>query len=82
MNNKFPLFENIENPTLRTWNICATVWKIAAEHGMKEVAEYFKLMSKGQRERVGVMFERIKFHGYEQTRSEVNRTIQNASIKV
>lgn len=73
---KFNTFDDIENPELRTWNRCATIFNVGASHGPKAMNAYAENFSVEDRQEISRMFKRIEDNGYEATKAAVNRGVQ------
>lgn len=76
----FDTFDDVENPELRTWNRCATIFNIGKDHGPQAMQEYSKQLSVEARKECSEMFERVEKSGYEATRAQVIRNNQPYAI--
>lgn len=83
MNNtykNFPLFNDVENSALRTWNRCATFFNLMSRHG-KEIANgYAEQFDQQSRIQMRTMYSYIRAKGYENVKREVNRGKFNSEV--
>ena len=76
MNNKFNLFDQIEDRQLRAWNRCAMIFNIGGSHGPKAMSTYAENFSADDKKDITDMFLRIKENGYESTKALISRRVQ------
>lgn len=69
-------FNDLSNPSLRTWNRCATFFNIVGDHGTEEGTKYTSQFDDTEKQEMRDMFIRIRKNGYEKTRTAVNREAQ------
>lgn len=65
-----PLFNNIQDLRLQTWNRCAIVFNLMADRGQTAVTEYVAQFSADDKQRIKNMFGLIKQYGYETVRKQ------------
>ena len=74
MNNKYkgsPLFHDIEEVKLRTWNRCAIVFNLMAQRGQEAAKGYIGALDVDSRKQVYGMFDCIKRFGYDAVRKQI-----------
>lgn len=72
--NKFkgsPLFNNIEDVKLRTWNRCAIVFNLLGQKGEEAAKEYVGQLDDESKKQVYGMFDCIKKFGYDAIRKQI-----------
>jgi hypothetical protein len=68
---KHNLFNEIENPALRTWNRAAIMFNLLEDVGPEEAKIYANMLDDKARLQVYAMCQYIKAKGYENVRAEV-----------
>lgn len=63
-----PLFNNVKDVRLQTWNRCAIVFNLTADRGPEDARAYAKQFNEEDRLRMSNMFKMIKQYGYETIR--------------
>ena len=69
----YPLFENVRNPVLRSYNRANIYINIKERHGSVPAERYLKKLDRNELLSVYTMMKRIHTDGYEQTRRNVMR---------
>lgn len=72
-------YNDINSPTLRAWNRAVTVLAAYKKGGADKVAEYTKQFTQEDKNNISYIFQKVRADGYESTRAEVNRKVQNGS---
>ena len=70
----YPTFDEVKNPTLRTWNRCAMASNLLDDKGDDEAEAYMGQFKEPAKKQMLTMFMYIKKMGYEKTKAEVMRT--------
>lgn len=73
MANKYkgsPLFNDIKDVRLQTWNRCAITFNLAADRGRDAAKEYIGKFGDEDRVRISNMFKLIEKFGYEAIRKQ------------
>lgn len=63
-----PLFNDVKDVRLQTWNRCAIVFNLAADSGKAAATAYAKQFNDEDRQRISNMFALIEKYGYENIR--------------
>lgn len=74
MKNNFkgsPLFNDIADVKLQTWNRCAIVFNLMADRGQEAVTQYVNQLAEDDKKRVKNMFKLIEQYGYETIRKNI-----------
>ena len=66
-----PLFNNIEDVKLRTWNRCAIVFNLLGQKGEAAAKDYLQQLDDEAKKQVYGMFDCIKKYGYEAIRNQI-----------
>lgn len=66
-----PLFSDIEDVKLRTWNRCAIIFNLMADRGVDAAQNYAKQLDEDSRKQVYGMFDCIKKFGYDAVRKQI-----------
>lgn len=66
-----PLFNNVSDVKLQTWNRCAIVFNITADQGPAYAKAYLKQFSEDDQKKIYGMFDCIKKFGYEAVRKQI-----------
>jgi hypothetical protein len=69
----YSLFNNVEDPALRTWNRCTVMLNINKDHGSGFVEGYAQCMGKVERMQMMAMYQYIAVKGAEAVRLEINQ---------
>lgn len=72
---KLPLFYDIKNVQVRTWNRCAMFFR-AAKEGLAEADHYLKRLDDIGRQQVKNMLKDIRDQGYTQVRRSVVESVK------
>lgn len=75
-NNKtvpMPLFNEVENETLRTWNRCITFANLKSNFGDDKATEYASKFPSDVTKQMLIMFTYVADKGYDEVRPEINR---------
>ena len=67
-----PLFNDVEDVKLRTWNRCAIVFNLLGDRGTSAAQAYSKALGEEGQKQVLGMFDCIKKFGYDAVRKQVN----------
>ena len=70
-----PLFNDIADVKLRTWNRCAIIFNLAADRGVPAMKAYAQALDDDGRKQVYGMFDCIKKFGYDAVRKQVKVTV-------
>ena len=73
-----PLFNNIKDVRLQTWNRCAIVFNLMADRGQSAVQEYTKQLNDADKVRVNNMFKLIEKYGYDTIRKQCTPKVLEA----
>ena len=73
-----PLFNNVKDVRLQTWNRCAIVFNLMADRGQAAVQEYVKQFSDEDKTRVNNMFKLIEKYGYDTIRKQCTPKVLEA----
>jgi hypothetical protein len=73
----YPTFDDINNTTLRVWNRCAMASNLLDDKGPVESQKYMEQFEEKDKKQMLVLFTYIKCKGYEKTKSEVMRGVDN-----
>lgn len=65
-----PLFNDIKDVRLQTWNRCAITFNLMADRGRDAAKAYVAQFNDEDKLRVNNMFELIKQYGYENIRKQ------------
>lgn len=65
-----PLFNDVKDVRLQTWNRCAIVFNLMTDRGQQAVTEYVSQLNADDKQRVSNMFGLIKQYGYEAIRKQ------------
>jgi len=82
-NNKtipMPLFDDVGDVKLRTWNRCTTFFNIKTNFGEEKAREYADKFTKEVKKQMLGMFSYIANKGYGEVRREINREVVAGSI--
>lgn len=74
MKNNFkgsPLFNDIADAKLKTWNRCAIVFNLMADRGQEAVTQYVSQFSSEDKKLIKEMFTLIEQFGYENVRKKI-----------
>lgn len=66
-----PLFNDITDVRLRTWNRCAIIFNLLADRGEDAAKAYASQLGDEGKKQVYGMFDCIKKYGYEAVRKQV-----------
>ena len=73
-----PLFNNVKDVRLQTWNRCAIVFNLMADRGQAAVQEYVKQFNDEDKTRVNNMFKLIEKYGYDTIRKQCTPKVLEA----
>ena len=73
-----PLFNNVKDVRLQTWNRCAIVFNLMADRGQAAVQEYVKQLNDVDKTRVNNMFKLIEKYGYDTIRKQCTPKVLEA----
>lgn len=65
-----PLFNDVKDVRLQTWNRCAIVFNLMADRGRDAAKAYMSKFNDEDKVRVNNMFELIRKYGYETIRKQ------------
>lgn len=66
-----PMFNDINDVKLRTWNRCAIMFNLMADRGQEAAAGYAKALGEEGQKQVLGMFDCIRKFGYEAVRKQI-----------
>lgn len=73
-----PLFNDVQDTTLRTWNRCSVAFNLASDKGPEASQRYMEKFPENAQKQMLVMFKYIEAKGYENVKREVNRGAQSS----
>jgi hypothetical protein len=73
-----PLFNNVKDVRLQTWNRCAIVFNLMADRGQAAVQEYVKQFEDADKLRINNMFKLIEKYGYDAIRKQCTPKVLEA----
>lgn len=73
-----PLFNNVKDVRLQTWNRCAIVFNLMADRGKSAVKDYVAQFSDEDKVRINNMFKLIEKYGYETIRKQCTPKVLEA----
>jgi len=81
MKNNFkgsPLFTDIKDVRLQTWNRCAIVFNLMADRGQEAVTQYVNQFGPDDKQRIKNMFSLIEKYGYDTIRKQCTPKVLEA----
>ena len=73
-----PLFNNVKDVRLQTWNRCAIVFNLMADRGKSATQDYVAQFSDEDKVRINNMFKLIEKYGYETIRKQCTPKVLEA----
>lgn len=73
-----PLFNQIKDVKLQTWNRCAIMFNLAADEGPSAARNYMSQFTKEEQEKVFGMLDCIKKFGYSEVRKQCTPKVLEA----
>lgn len=73
-----PLFNDVKDVRLQTWNRCAIVFNLTADRGAEAAKAYAQRFSADDRTRISNMFKLIEKYGYETIRKQCTPKVLEA----
>lgn len=73
-----PLFNNIKDVRLQTWNRCAIVFNLMADRGKAATQDYVSQFNDEDKVRINNMFKLIEKYGYETIRKQCTPKVLEA----
>lgn len=73
-----PLFNDIKDVKLQTWNRCAIVFNLTADEGPSAAKNYVSQFSKDDQKKIYGMFDTIKKFGYNEVRKQCTPQVLEA----
>lgn len=73
-----PLFNDVKDVRLQTWNRCAIVFNLTADRGVEAARAYAKQFSLDDRTRMNNVFKLIEKYGYETIRKQCTPKVLEA----
>lgn len=78
---KFPLFNDVQDLTLRTYNRAVTMFNVLNDHDAKKLEEYSKNFSHKELIQIRAMLAYIGARGAEEVRREMSLRVNNITIE-
>lgn len=73
-----PMFNDIKDVRLQTWNRCAIVFNLTADRGPSAAKEYMGQFQDEDKQRINNMFKLIEKFGYEAIRKQCTPKVLEA----
>jgi len=71
-----PLFNDIKDKRLRTWNRCAIIFNLTADRGPTAMREYVGRFEENEVKEIYGMFDCIEKYGYEAVRKQIKVVVE------
>lgn len=65
------LFNDVQDPALRTWNRAAVMFNLMADRGIDTAKAYMSKFDEVSRKQVYAMLQLVQAQGYEETKKKV-----------
>ncbi len=75
--NGYGLFNDVLNPTLKTWNQANVFMNVRQNHGPEVGMSYLRKLKRKDQVALHQLMSHIQAHGYEQTRRDIMRKNNN-----